>query len=103
MTDANDKAGVDPLLGPLADNGGLTRTHALLAGSPALDAGDDAAAPATDQRGIARPQGAASDIGSFELQVATAIPAISAWGLLAMAALMAAVLVRRLRLRARRA
>src|SRR5262249_55070772 len=40
----------DPLLGPLQDNGGPTFTMALLAGSPALDAGDNAAAAATDQR-----------------------------------------------------
>ena len=65
---ATDKIGVQPLLGPLADNGGPTQTHALLAGSPAIDAGDDTAAPATDQRGVARPQGARSDIGSVEQQ-----------------------------------
>ncbi len=65
---ATDLIGVDPLLGPLADNGGPTQTHALLAGSPAIDAGDDAAAPAADQRGVARPQGAHSDIGAVEQQ-----------------------------------
>src|SRR5690606_22794037 len=43
-------------LGPLADNGGPTQTHDLLAGSAALDAGDAAFAPppATDQRGLPR-------------------------------------------------
>ena len=62
--------GFDPLLGPLADNGGPTQTHALLAGSPAIDAGSpDCPPPATDQRGVARPQGAACDIGSVELKV----------------------------------
>ena len=45
---------------------GPTLTHALLLGSPALDAGDDAACPATDQRGTSRPQGAHCDIGSYE-------------------------------------
>ncbi len=45
----------DPLLGPLADNGGATWTHALLPGSPALDAGDDVSCELTDQRGIIRP------------------------------------------------
>lgn len=56
--------GSDPLLGPLQDNGGETLTHALLDGSPAIDAGDS---PLTsDQRGIIRPQGAFDDIGSFE-------------------------------------
>jgi hypothetical protein len=63
---ASDKIGVNPLLGPLADNGGPTLTHALLPGSPAIDAADDAACPATDQRGVARPQGAHCDMGSFE-------------------------------------
>jgi hypothetical protein len=56
----------DPMLGPLADNGGPTPTMALLPGSPARDAGDDSVCPATDQRGIRRPQGAACDIGAFE-------------------------------------
>ncbi|WP_330113878.1 choice-of-anchor Q domain-containing protein [Streptomyces sp. MUM 178J] len=52
------------LLGPLADNGGPTDTHALLPGSPALDAA--AHCSATDQRGVSRPQGAACDIGAYE-------------------------------------
>jgi hypothetical protein len=53
-------------IGPLADNGGPTLTHALLLGGPAIDAANDAACPATDQRGITRPQGAHCDIGSYE-------------------------------------
>jgi hypothetical protein len=53
-------------IGPLTDNGGPTLTQALLAGSPAIDAADDAACPATDQRGVKRPQGAHCDIGSIE-------------------------------------
>lgn len=57
------------LIGPLADNGGPTLTHALLSGSPAVDAADDQSCPATDQRGVARPQGPHCDIGSFELPV----------------------------------
>jgi CSLREA domain-containing protein len=71
-----DRVGLDPKLGPLADNGGPTRTHALLDGSPALDAGNpnapdsgDGACAATDQRGAGRPQGAACDIGAFEAAV----------------------------------
>ena len=56
----------DPKIGPLANNGGPTLTIALLPGSPAIDAADPASAPATDQRGIARPVGPASDIGAFE-------------------------------------
>jgi CSLREA domain-containing protein len=65
--------GVDASLGPLANNGGPTLTHALLAGSPAIDTGDPAqpgsggtACPASDQRGFFRPQGAACDIGAVE-------------------------------------
>jgi hypothetical protein len=58
--------GVDPLLGPLQYNGGLTATHALLPGSPAIDAGPTNAAPFVDQRGAPRPFGAADDIGAFE-------------------------------------
>jgi hypothetical protein len=50
----------------LQDNGGDTQTHALVAGSPAIDAVQDG--PSTDQRGVSRPQGAAFDIGAFELE-----------------------------------
>jgi len=53
-------------LGPLQDNGAPNWTHAPLEGSTAIDAGDSAGAPATDQRGVKRPQGAAIDIGSVE-------------------------------------
>ncbi len=61
-----DLIDTDPLLGPLANNGGPTFTQALLPGSPAIDAGVAVAGVTTDQRGIARPQGAAPDIGAFE-------------------------------------
>ncbi len=61
----------DPKLGPLADNGGLTRTRALLTGSSAIDAGKAAGAPSTDQRGVSRPQGSGYDIGAFELAVSS--------------------------------
>ncbi len=63
-----DQSNTDALLGPLADNGGPTLTHALLAGSPAIDAADAAVCPATDQRGVTRPQGAGCDVGAFELE-----------------------------------
>lgn len=61
----------DPNLGALQWNGGPTRTMALLSGSPAIDAGDDAicaSAPVDglDQRGASRPQGAHCDIGAYE-------------------------------------
>ena len=57
----------NPLLSALADNGGFTRTIALEVGSPAINAGSIAGCPATDQRGVARPQGAACDIGAYEV------------------------------------
>lgn len=77
-------APINPLLGPLVNNGGPTFTHALLTGSPAIDKGAAAVDPATgaaittDQRGFARPVdfpaipnapgGNGSDIGAFEVQ-----------------------------------
>ena len=66
-----------PLLGPLANNGGPTQTHALLAGSPALDAGSNAIANAagltTDQRGEARIEFGTVDIGAFEVGIETSL------------------------------
>lgn len=61
----------NPKIGPLGDNGGATATHALLAGSPAIDKipATGANCPAADQRGIARPFGVACDIGAYELKV----------------------------------
>jgi CSLREA domain-containing protein len=56
----------DPMLGSLADNGGATMTLALLAGSPAINLANDVGCPSTDQRGVARPQGAHCDLGSYE-------------------------------------
>jgi CSLREA domain-containing protein len=58
---AGDLLGANPLLGPLADNGGPTFTHALLKGSPAIDGAGPGAA-AADQRGVPR----SSDIGAYE-------------------------------------
>jgi len=58
----------DPKLGPLADNGGPTKTHALLAGSSALGSGTTAGAPSRDQRGVARPQGTGVDRGAVEME-----------------------------------
>ena len=57
---------LDPLLGPLADNGGLTRTQLPAANSPAIDAGNSATCASADQRGVARTQGGACDIGAVE-------------------------------------
>ncbi len=70
---------LDPMIGPLQDNGGPTSTQALLPGSPAIDAGStavlggSAACAVLDQRGVVRPQdgdgngSALCDIGAFEL------------------------------------
>ncbi len=65
--------GQSPLLGPLVLQRGRVPTHALLAGSPARNAGNPAApgsggaaCDAADQRGIARPQGGRCDMGAFE-------------------------------------
>jgi predicted outer membrane repeat protein len=78
FTEPTDLVVSDAMLGPLQDNGGPTETHALLSGgpttvgSPAIDAGDNANCPATDQRGEERPfdgdyNGTAScDIGAVE-------------------------------------
>jgi hypothetical protein len=77
----------DPKLGPLANNGGSTWTLALLAGSPAIDAGNDSVctnSPVSglDQRGATRSQGAHCDIGAFELEAYT-LSIISANGTVA--------------------
>jgi hypothetical protein len=68
--DPTDRLNVDPLLGPLQNNGGLTFTRALLPGSPALDAGDNTGAPSFDQRGpgFARIVNGRIDIGAYEFQ-----------------------------------
>jgi autotransporter family porin len=67
---------IDPLLAALADNGGPTATHALLAGSPAIDNADIQNCPPTDQRGVARPAAAGCDIGAYEGAVAPLAPEI---------------------------
>lgn len=67
----------NPSLGPLGNNGGPTATMALLAGSPAIDAATGGTLPPTDQRGLARPFGAAPDVGAFEFGAVGAAPAIT--------------------------
>jgi hypothetical protein len=57
---------LDPLLGALSYNGGSAATMALLTGSPATDAGNDANCPSTDQRGVTHPQGSHCDIEAYE-------------------------------------
>jgi hypothetical protein len=82
---SNAPAGVDtfadPMLGPLADNGGPTWTMALLPGSPAIDAADTASAPPTDQRGFPRPYRGLADLGAYEaMPLYSVIAGISAVG-----------------------
>jgi hypothetical protein len=70
LTNTADQINTDPKLGPLQDNGGPTLTHALQLGSPAIDAGNNAAASGLsfDQRGPGFPRivGSAVDIGAYE-------------------------------------
>jgi CSLREA domain-containing protein len=72
LSGLGDLSQTDPMLGPLRNNGGVGRTRALLAGSPAIDAADAASCPATDQCGAARPADgngdgiAVCDIGAYE-------------------------------------
>lgn len=67
-----DTLTADPLLLPLADNGGPTATHALAGDSPALDAGSNPAGFEFDQRGKGHPRvvGSATDIGAYEREAA---------------------------------
>jgi hypothetical protein len=68
--DYTEEWDVDPLLGPLMNNGGPTPTHALSAQSPPVNEGANPRSLATDQRGpsYARVVGGQTDIGAFELQ-----------------------------------
>ncbi|MBO3703792.1 MAG: DUF4347 domain-containing protein [Candidatus Accumulibacter sp.] len=64
LAGTGDKINTDPLLGPLQYNGGTVKTHALLTGSPAINAGNATAAPSTDPRGAVRL--GQTDIGAYE-------------------------------------
>jgi parallel beta-helix repeat protein len=72
LTGPGDQINTDPMLGPLQNNGGPTLTHALLPGSPAIDAGNPnfTPPPSYDQRGspFVRVFNKRIDIGSFEAQ-----------------------------------
>lgn len=82
FTATGDITDTNPLVGPLVDNGGATWTHALLPGSPAIDAGDNAVCPSTDQRGVPRPidgngDGTADcDIGAYERKASIYLPLV---------------------------
>ncbi|MGL6075739.1 MAG: choice-of-anchor Q domain-containing protein [Fimbriiglobus sp.] len=65
---------LDAKLGTLALNGGSTKTHALLPGSPALNLGDNTGVSTMDQRGFARVVGATVDIGAVEAQAVAITP-----------------------------
>jgi hypothetical protein len=74
FTHATDQVNVTPAelgLDVLADNSGPTETHALLPGSVAIDAAILSNCPATDQRGVTRPQGAGCDAGAYEFESPT--------------------------------
>lgn len=81
LTENGDLPNASPSLGPLRNNGGPTWTHALSAGSPAIDSGDNSAGPETDQRGAKRPRDgdkngvAVCDMGAYEFQP----PAVATW------------------------
>jgi hypothetical protein len=72
LTGPGDQINTDPLLGPLHNNGGPTLTHALLPGSPAINAGNPnfTPPPSYDQRDnpFVRVYNGRIDVGSFELQ-----------------------------------
>jgi hypothetical protein len=78
LTGPGDQINTNPLLGPLQNNGGPTFTHELLAGSPAIDAGDPnfTPPPFNDQRGpgFSRVVNSRIDKGSFEVQGPTGTP-----------------------------
>ncbi len=72
LASASDLRNTDPMLDTIGNNGGPTKTHALLSGSPAVDSGSASGCPSVDQRGFIRPQdgdgngGPACDIGAVE-------------------------------------
>ena len=84
---SSDLLNINPLLNPLADNGGLGMTFLPMTGSPAINAGQNCVLDltcatnnppqvvTTDQRGVMRPQGAAVDIGAVEVAASMSVNA----------------------------
>jgi hypothetical protein len=70
----SDLVSTDPLLAPLASNGGNGLSHLLSSSSPAIDSGDPDKCIAEDQRSVSRPQGAACDRGAIEVEAASIAP-----------------------------
>ncbi|MGA9049677.1 MAG: choice-of-anchor U domain-containing protein [Dehalococcoidia bacterium] len=66
--DPTDQLNNNPMLGPLQNNGGPTSTMAITSSSPAYNRGTNDGAPATDQRGVSRPQAGICDVGAYEFQ-----------------------------------
>jgi hypothetical protein len=89
LTNSTDQINIDPMLGPLQDNGGPTFTHGLLCGSPAIDKGKNFSGSPFDQRGpgLVRtfddphvpnaPGGDGTDIGAFEVQASCNQPPVA--------------------------
>lgn len=74
LNSPSDLPGMDPKLGLLQDNGGISRTHMPAASSPAVNSGENLPGLSADQRGFARPIGPSSDIGAVERNILTPVP-----------------------------
>jgi hypothetical protein len=68
LIESSDLVNTDPMLLPLALNGGTNLSHALHPSSPAIDTGDKDKCIAYDQRGVTRPQGPWCDRGAYEVE-----------------------------------
>jgi len=83
LTELTDVSNTDPMLDNLGFNGGSTPSHALMPGSPAIDAGGNLSCPPLDQRGITRPQDGLGegfpvcDIGALEMLIAELITPVA--------------------------
>ena len=106
LAGAGNLSNANPLLGPLANNGGPTLTHLPQAGSPAIDSGSNGLCQAVDQRSVARPidgdgdATATCDMGAVEAgarrpppppppSIVQPVPTLSGWALIALAAILA--------------